>query len=248
MASKRRYTCALLVVLVSFALSLSAATTSDSDMQAKIAGALQKKTQFNNVQSKVESGTVTLTGTVRTYQQKVDLEKKVVKLDNKAKLNDLVIVNTETVPDIKLQTKLQQEMVDNRIGYDAVFDYLTANVRDGIATISGEVRLPVDKQIALATVNNTEGVKGVVDEIRVSPASFNDDRIRFRMLRAIYGDSTLGRYGTDPKAPIRIIVNNGHVMLDGWVQSNMDRDIAGIRANQVFGAFSVKNNLVVNRG
>jgi len=248
MASKRRYTCALLVVLVSVALSLSAATTSDSDMQAKIAGELQKKTQFNNVQSKVESGTVTLTGTVRTYQQKVDLEKKVVKLDNKAKLNDLVIVNTETVPDIKLQAKLQQEMVDNRIGYDAVFDYLTANVRDGIATISGEVRLPVDKQIALATVNNTEGVKGVVDEIRVSPASFNDDRIRLRLLRAIYGDSTLGRYGTDPKAPIRIIVNNGHVMLDGWVQSNMDRDIAGIRANQVFGAFSVKNNLVVNRG
>ena len=134
------------------------------------------------------------------------------------------------------------------VGYDAVFDYLTANVRDGIATISGEVRLPVDKQIALATVNNTEGVKGVVDEIRVSPASFNDDRIRLRLLRAIYGDSTLGRYGTDPKAPIRIIVNNGHVMLDGWVQSNMDRDIAGIRANQVFGAFSVKNNLVVNRG
>jgi len=248
MQNKRRYTCALLVVLVSFALSLSAATTSDSDMQAKIAGELQKKTQFNNVQSKVESGTVTLTGTVRTYQQKVDLEKKVVKLDNKAKLNDLVIVNTETVPDIKLQAKLQQEMVDNRIGYDAVFDYLTANVRDGIATISGEVRLPVDKQIALATVNNTEGVKGVVDEIRVSPASFNDDRIRLRMLRAIYGDSILGRYGTDPKAPIRIIVNNGHVMLDGWVQSNMDRDIAGIRANQVFGAFSVKNNLVVNRG
>ena len=99
MASKRRYTCVLLILLVSATLSLSAATTSDSDMQAKIAGELQKKTQFNNVQSKVENGTVTLTGTVRTYQQKVDLEKKVAKLDKKAKLNDLVTVNTETVPD-----------------------------------------------------------------------------------------------------------------------------------------------------
>jgi hyperosmotically inducible periplasmic protein len=247
MVSKRRYTCALLILLVSATLSLSAANTSDSDMQAKIAGELQKKTQFNNVQSKVENGTVILTGTVRTYQQKVDLEKKVAKLDKKAKLNDLVAVNTETVPDIKLQAKLQQEMVDNRIGYDAVFDYLTASVRDGVATISGEVRLPVDKQIALATVSNTEGVKGVVDEIRVSPASFSDDRIRFAELRAIYGDSILGRYGTDPKRPIRIIVDNGHVMLDGWVQSTMDRNIAGIRANQVFGAFSVKNNLTVNR-
>jgi hyperosmotically inducible periplasmic protein len=248
MAKKRLHTCALLVVLMSATLSLRAATTSDSDMQAKIAGELQKKTQFNNVQSKVQNGTVTLTGTVRTYQQKLDLEKKVAKLDKRAKINDLVTVNTEPVPDQKLQVKLQQELVDNRIGYFNVFDYLKVSVDDGVARVAGEVRLPIDKQTALAAVNNTEGVRGVVDEIRVSPASFSDDRIRFGELRAIYGDSTLGRYGTDPKAPIRIIVDNGHVTLNGWVQSDMDRIIAGIRANQVFGAFSVKNNLVVNRG
>jgi osmotically-inducible protein OsmY len=238
---------ALLIPLASAALSLTAATTSDSDMQAKIAGELQKKPQFNNVQTKVDNGTVALTGTVRTYQQKLDLKKKASKLDKKAKIDDLVTVNTESVPDARLQAKLQQEMVDNRIGYGAVFDYLTAHVEDGIATITGEVRLPVDKQAALAVVSNTEGVKDVIDEISVSPASFADDRIRVREVSAIYGDSILGRYGTDPKAPIRIIVNNGHVTLNGWVQSDMDRAIAGIRANQVFGAFSVKNNLTVNK-
>lgn len=248
MASKRWNTCALLTLLVSATLSLSAATTSDSDMQAKIAGELQKKTEFNNIQSKVENGAVTLTGTVKNYQQKVDLEKKIAKLDKKAKLNDLVTVSTETVPDAKLQAKLEQELIDNRIGYGAVFDYLTATVRDGVVTIDGEVRLPIDKQTALATVNNTEGVKGVIDNIRVSPASFNDDRIRIAELRAIYGDSVLGRYGINPKAPIRIVVDNGHVTLNGWVQSTMDRNIAGIRANTVPGAFSVKNNLNVDKG
>src|ERR1700757_1800982 len=189
MVSKRRYTCALLILLVSATLSLSAANTNDSDMQAKIAGELQKKKQFNNVESKVENGTVTLTGTVENYQQKVDLEKKVAKLDKKAKLNDLVTVNTETVPDSKLQAKLQQELIDNRIGYFNVFDYLTVNVSDGIATVEGEVRLPIDKQTALEAVNTTPGVKGVLDEIRVSPASFSDDRIRRGELRPIYGDS-----------------------------------------------------------
>jgi hyperosmotically inducible protein len=247
MASKRWNTCALLILLASATLSLSAATTSDSDMQAKIAGELQKKSEFNNVQNKVANGTVTLTGTVENYQQKVDLEKKVAKLDKKAKLNDLVTVNTETVPDPKLQAKLQQELIDNRIGYFNVFDYLRVNVTDGIATVDGEVRLPIDKQTALATVNTTPGVKGVIDKIRVSPASFNDDRIRFGELRAIYGDSVLGRYGIDPKAPIRIVVDNGHVTLYGWVQSTMDRNIAGIRANTVPGAFSVKNNLSVDK-
>jgi hyperosmotically inducible periplasmic protein len=247
MAKKRWHTCALLILLVSASLSLSAATTSDSDIQAKIAGELQKKSEFNNVQTKVENGTVTLTGTVNKYQQKLDLEKKVAKFDKKAKLNDLVTVNAETVPDAKLQAKLQQELTDNRIGYFNVFDYLTVNVSDGIARVGGEVHLPIDKQTALAAVNNTEGVKGVVDEIKVSPASFSDDRIRFGELRAIYGDSILGRYGIDPKAPIRIVVDGGHVTLYGWVQSTMERNIAGIRANQVFGAFSVKNNLTVNR-
>jgi hyperosmotically inducible periplasmic protein len=248
MASKRWNTCALLILLVSATLSLSAATTSASDMQAKIAGELQKKSEFNNIQTTVENGTVTLTGTVKNYQQKVDLEKKIAKLDKKAKLNDLVTVNTETVPDPVLEAKLQQELIDNRIGYFNVFDYLKVNVSDGIARVEGEVRLPIDKQTALEAVNTTPGVKGVIDEIRVSPASFSDDRIRFGELRAIYGDSVLGRYGIDPKAPIRIIVDNGHVTLDGWVESTMDRNIAGIRANQVSGAFSVTNNLLVDRG
>ena len=76
MASKRRYTCVLLILLVSATLSLSAATTSDSDMQAKIAGQLQKKTQFNNVQSKVENGTVTLTGTVGPISRKSTWRRK----------------------------------------------------------------------------------------------------------------------------------------------------------------------------
>ena len=248
MAKRLRNTCALLLVLVSATLSLSATNTSDSDTQARISGELPKKPEYKNVQTTVTNGGITLTGTVKKYQQKVNLEKKVTKLDKKAAVRDLVTVDTETVPDIKLQAKLQQEMIDNRIGYGAVFDYLTVQVDDGVVKINGEVRLPIDKETALAAVNNTEGVKGVVDEIKVSPTSITDDRIRFAELRAIYGDSMLGSYGTDPKAPIRIIVDNGHVMLNGWVQSHMDRKIAGIRANQVFGAFSVKNNLTVDRG
>jgi len=248
MVKKMSHTCAVLLLLLGASLSLVAATTSDSDMQAKIARELQKKSQFKNVQAQVDNGNITLTGNVHTYQQKLDLEKKVAKLDKKAKIHDLVTVNTEPVLDAALQARLQRALIANRIGYGAVFDYLTAHVEDGVATITGEVRLPVDKQVALAAVSNTEGVKGVIDEIRVSPTSIADDQIRARELRAIYGDSILGRYSIDPKSPIRIIVDNGHVTLNGWVQSDMDRTIAGIRANQVFGAFSVKNNLTVNKG
>jgi hyperosmotically inducible protein len=64
-------------------------------------------------------------------------------------------------------------------------------------------------------------------------------------MRAIYRDSVLSKYAMDPARPIRIIVANGHVTLYGSVDSSMDKTIAGLKANQLFGAFSVENKLQV---
>jgi osmotically-inducible protein OsmY len=64
-------------------------------------------------------------------------------------------------------------------------------------------------------------------------------------MRVIYGDSVLSKYAMDPARPIRIIVANGHVTLYGSVDNSMDKQVAGIRANQLFGAFSVDNELQV---
>jgi hyperosmotically inducible protein len=47
--------------------------------------------------------------------------------------------------------------------------------------------------------------------------------------------------------PIRIIVKNGHVTLEGVVSSEADKNIANIRANGVSGVFSVTNNLRVEQ-
>jgi hypothetical protein len=85
----------------------------------------------------------------------------------------------------------------------------------------------------------------VVNDVKVSPVSNLDDGLRLRALRAIYGSSALGKYAIDPARPIRIIVDNGHISLFGTVNSQMDKTIAGLRANQLPGAFSVENNLVV---
>jgi hyperosmotically inducible protein len=57
----------------------------------------------------------------------------------------------------------------------------------------------------------------------------------------------LSRYAMDPAHPIRIIVENGHLTLYGSVENKMDKDVAGVRAGQVFGAFSVENKLVVEK-
>jgi osmotically-inducible protein OsmY len=67
-----------------------------------------------------------------------------------------------------------------------------------------------------------------------------------RTARAIYLDSVLSRYASDPVHPIRIVVDGGHVTLYGSVENKMDKTIAGIRASSVPGAFSVENKLTVD--
>jgi osmotically-inducible protein OsmY len=90
------------------------------------------------------------------------------------------------------------------------------------------------------------GVKDVVADITVLPTSFYDNRIRLQTARVLYRDPVLSKYATDPARPIRIIVDNGHVTLYGAVDSKMDKEVAGIRAGSVFGAFSVDNQLTID--
>ena len=134
-----------------------------------------------------------------------------------------------------------------RVGYDNTFDYFALGVKDGVVTVEGQDRTGVGRDEALAEIANMPGVKDVVDNVSIAPVSTFDDRIRVRALRAIYRDTVLSKYATDPARPIRIIVANGHVTLYGSVDSTMDKEVAGMRANQIFGAFSVENNLDVGK-
>jgi osmotically-inducible protein OsmY len=74
-----------------------------------------------------------------------------------------------------------------------------------------------------------------------------DDGLRMRLYRAIYGFPSLQRYSMGVQQPIRIVVKNGHVTLEGVVDSEADKDVAGIQANSVPGIFSVTNNLRVTK-
>jgi osmotically-inducible protein OsmY len=113
-------------------------------------------------------------------------------------------------------------------------------------TVGGETMNEVGRDSALAIVQRMPGVRDVIDEVKVSPVSLFDDDIRLNAVRALYRDPVLGKYAMDPSAPIRIVVDNGTVGLYGAVDSAMDKQIAGMRANQVFGAFRVENHLTVD--
>jgi hyperosmotically inducible protein len=84
-----------------------------------------------------------------------------------------------------------------------------------------------------------------VNKIEVLPPSPMDDRLRLQLFHAIYGFPALEKYALGVQKPIRIIVNSGRVTLEGVVDNEGDKNIAGIRANGISGIFSVTNNLRV---
>jgi osmotically-inducible protein OsmY len=72
-----------------------------------------------------------------------------------------------------------------------------------------------------------------------------DDQIRTATYRAIYGNPALSPYSLRAVPPIHIIVNQGHVTLEGVVAKQMDKQIAEMQAKSVPNVFSVTNNLRV---
>lgn len=224
----------------------TAAARYDNQIQTTVAHKLASKSQFSDVKSSVEDGIVTLTGTVDLYQRKLDAAKLAKKTAQVQGVRNLITVAGPNVPDAQLEQKLATKLRYVRSGYDSTFDYFALGVKDGVVTVEGADRTGVGRDEAMADIANMPGVKDVISNISVEPVSLFDDGLRIRAARVLYRDSVLSKYALDPGRPIRIIVENGHVTLYGSVDSVMDKQVAGIRANQLFGAFSVQNNLVVD--
>jgi hyperosmotically inducible periplasmic protein len=217
----------------------------DNQIQNTVTQKLEAKRQFNHVQASVEDGIVTLTGTVDLYQRKLDAAKLARKTANVEGVDNRITVAGPNVPDAQLEQKLATKLTYVREGYDSTFDYFAIGVKDGVVTVEGQDRTGLGRDEALADIAYMPGVKDVISNISLEPVSPFDDGLRLRTLRAIYRDPVLSRYAIDPARPIRIIVVNGHVTLYGAVDSTMDKQVAGIRASQIFGAFTVENKLEV---
>jgi len=239
----------VLIVAAWFAISAVAQSQTgsgryDQQIQREVTRALQSKEKWKGITAATDDGTVTLEGTAKVLIDKLDAGKKVSDLDHVQGVRNHVEVEGK-VPDQQLQQQLADKLRYDRVGYGILFNALSVGVENGVATVSGEVHDYPSRDSALAIAETTPGVKEVIDDINVLPVSPMDDDIRFRVARAIYGNSQLSKYALDPQKPIRIVVDNGHVSLYGVVDSQMDRQIAVMQAKSVPNVFSVDDHLVV---
>ena len=231
-------------------LSLAAALAMPAAFaQSNVQSSAQKKlssSQFKNVHVQVQNGVATLTGTVDLYATKANAEQKVRHVDGVQAIRDEIQVSGPEISDQQLQKKLIDKISYSLLGYVPVaFQAISVQVHNGQVILGGHAAGPIAASDAVAAVQNTKGVKDVIDNIQVDPVSPMDNQIRVEAYRKIYGYPSLNRYAIDPEKPIRIQVANGHITLYGTVDNQGDKNAAGIQANSVSGAFSVTNNLHV---
>ena len=216
-----------------------------SKVDADVHKALDNK-KFSGVTVTVHDGNVMLSGTVSRYSDKEDADNRIHHVPGVKGVDNEIQVSGGEVSDVALRDQLAKKLSTYTVGYGTTaFTSLTIGVKGGVATLGGTVYWQPDKDAALSLVANTPGVKDIVDNVQVAPVSPMDDGIRLRVARVIYGTPQLQKYAIDPAKPIRIVVINGNVTLEGVVDNKMDHDIAGIRANTVPGVFKVTNNLQI---
>jgi len=145
----------------------------------------------------------------------------------------------------KVQENLTREVRHQLLllPYYSVFDNLMFKVDGDKVTLLGQVVRPTLKSDAEAAVKGIEGVASLDNQIEVLPVSPMDDQLRRAVYRTLYSDGSLSKYGWSALPSIHIIVKNGHVTLEGVVDSESDKNLANLRANGVPNVFSVTNNL-----
>ena len=144
----------------------------------------------------------------------------------------------------RMEREVRHELV--MLPYYGVFDNLAFKVDRGVVTLMGQVSRPTLKTDAERVVQGIEGVERVINQIEVLPLSPYDDRIRLATYRSIYGHPALNRYALQAVPPIHIIVKNGQVTLEGVVNNELERNVAGMRASTAGLSFGpVQNNLRV---
>ena len=141
---------------------------------------------------------------------------------------------------LKMFRDVQKQVL--RYPHFTIFDSVNAEIDNGVVTLTGKVTMPYKKQDIEQRIAKLDGIHQVNNKIDVLPVSQFDDQLRLGIARAIYRNPNFSSFASMVNPPIHVIVERGHVTLEGVVNSEVDRAVARSIASS-FPAFSVKNDL-----
>lgn len=235
----------LLVTLGSTTARAAASQQSEQTIRAMIEHRLSEHhlNKEGTIQVAVTDHQVNLTGTVETLAQKRKVEEQARAVDDAVQVNNQLTVQAQDVTDPQIADGVAKA-IRSYVFYN-IYDWIEGNVQDGVLTLRGYTIAPWRVQDYGRLAEGVPGVKEIRNQIQALPASIFDDQMRVALARAIYHYPGFEHYAMQPYPPIHIIVNNGHVTLEGVVSSAMDRTIAEQVARSRVLAFDVVNHLRV---
>ena len=195
---------------------------------------------LTGVSVSVESGIVTLRGTVPTLWMKERAREQALKAA------DVVTVASEVTVARGESDRQLAELVIQRLQryvFLTIFDDADVEVDDGVVTLTGRVTMEHKADAFVDLASRVPGVQGVRNKVRTLPVSRFDDQLRFAIARQIYGDPLFAQYGIQANPPVHIIVEHGNVTLTGVVFSEVERRKAEAIARGTFAVMSVTNSL-----
>jgi hyperosmotically inducible protein len=159
----------------------------------------------------------------------------------------LFAISSAALAQDRRDVRLAEEIGKSLDGYArlTIFDDIGASVENGAVVLTGRVTMPYKKDDLEKRVTKIDGVRSLRNDIGVLRVSQYDDQLRYRIARAIYGNSSFWQYAAMANPPIHIIVEGGHVTLAGVVNSNVERMLARSLATGN-GELSVTNALKID--
>jgi hyperosmotically inducible protein len=126
---------------------------------------------FDNLEYKIDGGTVTLMGQVTDPVVKSDAEKAVKGIEGVERVNNQIEVLPLSMMDDRLRIALYRAIygqpgIDTRYGVAAV-PSIHIIVKNGNVTLEGVVANEMDKQLVVMAANRVPGVFSVKDNLRI---------------------------------------------------------------------------------
>lgn len=186
----------------------------------------------------VEDGTVTLTGHVPTYSQKMMAENIVKRIKGVHAIAQEIEVRpfgSHITADDEIAKRAANSL---RWNSSVPMDAVQVKVENGLVSLNGKVKWYFEKLAAEKAVRDLTGVKGVSNLILIEPNVSPID-VRQRIESALRRDAEL------EAKRIQVKVDDRKVMLDGKVRTWAERDAAERAAWAAPGVTSVVDRIAI---
>ena len=154
-------------------------------------------------------------------------------------------INAQSISPASLEIAKKVEKSIKKLPRYEVFDHIDFTVDGTVVTLTGKVRNAINKSDAEGYVKKIGGVTGVINNIEILPVGGFDERLRRDLYATLSNWGGLSRYLWTVNPDVRLIVERGHIILEGNVYNRGDYNQMNIVARSVPGSFSVTNNLTV---